>query len=164
LLKLTNRRPVARHRGHYGMVTQLRGWLPDAIGGVYWVYLDNPKFSPYVPIYAGVQDTADCYKIYDPEAYSDLSARWTIDFVENLANLNYQNALVDVEEVRDAFEEKLFTEQAEIEKEALRLYEQSPAAAREYLTTFSQKAMTEVPKMFIKLREKLITKYTNNRE
>ena len=53
LLRLTNRRPVARHRGHYGMVCQLRGWLPDPVGGVYWVYLDNPYFSPYVPIYAG---------------------------------------------------------------------------------------------------------------
>ena len=49
LLKLSNRRPVARHRGHYGMVCQLRGWLPDAIGGVYWVYQDNPIISPYVP-------------------------------------------------------------------------------------------------------------------
>jgi 1,2-diacylglycerol 3-beta-galactosyltransferase len=31
LLKINYRRPVARHRGHYGMVPQLRKWLPDAL-------------------------------------------------------------------------------------------------------------------------------------
>ncbi len=164
LLKLTNRRPVARHRGHYGMVTQLRGWLPDPIGGVYWVYLDNPAFSPYVPIYAGVQETAECYQVYDPSSYSDASARWTIDFVDNLANLRYQDAIVDVRELRDPFEDRLFADQAEIEAEALRLYAESPEAAESYLTGYTQGIMNEVPQMFITLREALIVTYSNNRE
>ena len=34
----------------------LEGQLPDAIGGVYWFYLDNQYVSTYVPIYAGVQE------------------------------------------------------------------------------------------------------------
>ncbi len=164
LLKLTNRRPVARHRGHYGMVTQLRSWLPDPIGGVYWVYLDNPAFSPYVPIYAGVQETAECYQVYDPESYSDGSARWTIDFVDNLANLRYQDAIVDVREVRGPFEERLFNDQEKIEGEALRLLAESPETAKDYLTTYTQMIMNEVPQMFITLRERLMVKYSNNRE
>ncbi len=164
LLKLTNRRPVARHRGHYGMVCQLRDWLPAAIGGVYWVYLDNPYFSPYVPIYAGVKETARCYQDYDPEVYSDASARWTIDSVDNLAGLCFQKAIEDVRAIRDPWEDQIFARQDSIEAEAGKLYKKNPAKAQEFLTKYSQSLQEQVPKMFIRLRETLLAKYTNNRE
>ena len=164
LLKLTNRRPVARHRGHYGMVCQLRSWLPDAIGGVYWVYLDNPYFSPYVPMYAGMTKTATCYQIYDPENYSDASARWAIDFVDNLSNLKFQKAIEDVRTVRNPWEESIFMRQEAIEKEAMRLYAKSGKKAREYLTNYCTGLQDEVLLMFHELRDMLIVKYTNNRE
>jgi dipeptidase len=164
LLKLTNRRPVARHRGHYGMVCQLRSWLPDPVGGVYWVYLDNPYFSPYVPFYAGVTETAACYQLYDPERFSEESARWAIDFVDNLAGLRFQNAIEDVRAVRDPWEERMFARQAEVEDEAVRLHGQNPAAARDFLTRYCVGLQDEIPPMFRQLREAIITKYTNNRE
>lgn len=37
----------------YSTVIQLRSWLPDEIGGVAWVSLDNPGQSPRFPIFAG---------------------------------------------------------------------------------------------------------------
>ena len=37
----------------YSTVIQLRDWLPDAIGGVAWMCLDNPGQSPRFPIFAG---------------------------------------------------------------------------------------------------------------
>ena len=54
LLDITWHRNVSK--GGYGMVAQLRSWLPDAIGGVYWLYLDNQYISTYVPIHAGVRE------------------------------------------------------------------------------------------------------------
>jgi len=164
LLNITYRRPVARHRGHYGMVLQLRDWLPDAIGGVYWVYLDNPYFSPYVPIYAGNLSTHESYQIYDPNQYSEKSARWAIDFVDNLANLKFQAVAEDVREVRDPFEAKMFENQEKIEKEALKLYKKNPEKAQEYLTEYSNGLMEDVTQMFLDLRNQIITDYTNNHE
>ncbi len=164
LLKLSNRRPVARHRGHYGMVCQLRSWLPDAVGGVYWVYQDNPYISPYVPVYAGCTDTAPGYQIYDPEQYSDRSARWTIDFVDNLCNLRFQDAAKEVLAMRRPFEEGIFAGQEGIEKEALRLYKQSPKKAKAYLTSHCRDLMEQVPPLYIRIRDRLITLFTNNRE
>ncbi len=96
LLDINNRRNVARPQGFYGMIAQLRGWLPDPIGGIYWVFLDNAYTSPYVPIYAGTRETADCYKNYDPTTYSAESACWAIDFVDNLLYLKWQEAIKDV--------------------------------------------------------------------
>ncbi len=164
LIGQTWRRPVARHRGHYGMVVQLRHWLPDAIGGVYWVYLDNPYFSPYVPIYAGNLSVAETYNIYDPEEYDERSARWAIDFVDNLANLQFQDVAADVRAVRDPFEEEMFISQERIEQEALALYKRDKNAARKFLTSYSDEKMNRVTAMFLELRNHIITKYTNNRE
>jgi len=70
----------------------------------------------------------------------------------------------DVRAARDAFEERIFSRQKEIEDEALRRLPKSPKAAREFLTKYCVGLMEEVPPMFIKLRESLMTKYTNNRE
>ncbi len=164
LIKQTYRRPVARHRGHYGMVMQLREGLPNAIGGVYWVYLDNPYFSPYVPIYAGNLSVAETYNIYDPENYDERSARWAIDFVDNLANLNFQGVTADVQAVRKPFEAEMFANQSALEKEALAIYKKDPAAARKFLTDYSNEKMNRVTEMFLGLRNQIITKYTNNRE
>lgn len=164
LIKQTYRRPVARHRGHYGMVMQLRGWLPNEIGGVYWVYLDNPYFSPYVPIYSGNLSVAETYNTYDPNKYDEKSARWAIDFVDNLANLRFQDIATDVRAVRDPFEAEMFNNQKAIEDEALTLYKKDPNSAREYLTKYSNGKMNRVTEMFLDLRNQIITKYTNNQE
>ncbi|MEZ5083847.1 MAG: C69 family dipeptidase [Bacteroidales bacterium] len=164
LLQLTYRRPVARHRGHYGMVLQLRDWLPNEIGGVYWVYLDNPYFSPYVPIYAGNLSVSETYKTYDPNKYDEKSARWAIDFVDNLANLKFQKISEDVRAVREPFEKILFDDQNRIEEEALNLYKQNPEKAQQYLTVYSNGLMDDVTTMFLSLRNEIITKYTNNHE
>ncbi len=164
LLMLSNRRPVARHRGHYGMVCQLRGWLPAAIGGLYWLYQDNPYISPYVPIYAGCSDTAPSYQVFDPGKYSDASARWTIDFVDNLCNLNFQDATREVLAMRQPFEDKIFADQEKIEKEALRLHTGNPRKAKAYLTAYCRKLMENVPPLYIEIRNRLISKFTNNRE
>jgi len=164
LMKITYRRPVARHRGHYGMVLQLRDWLPDEIGGVYWVYLDNPYFSPYVPIYAGNLSVATTYKTYDPNKYDENSARWAIDFVDNLTNLKFQLIAEDVREVRTPFENAIFDDQKLVEEKAIILYKRDPIIAQEYLTNYSNGLMYDVTEMFIELRNDIITNYTNNHE
>jgi dipeptidase len=164
LIKQTYRRPVARHRGHYGMVCQLRGWLPNEIGGVYWVYLDNPYFSPYVPIYSGNLSVAETYNLYDPNKYDEKSARWAIDFVDNLANLKFQLISKDVQEIRNPFENEIFAKQALVEEEALKRFKKDPADARAYLTDYSNSLMNKVTELFLGLRNSIITKYTNNRE
>jgi len=155
---------VARHRGHYGMVCQLRSWLPAAIGGLYWVYQDNPYISPYVPIYAGCSDTSPSYQTYDPEKYSDASARWTIDFVDNLCNLRFQDAIKEVLAKRQPFEDKIFADQEKVEKEALRLHAINPKKAKAYLTAYCRDLMEKVPPLYIEIRNRLITAFTNNRE
>jgi dipeptidase len=161
LLDITWRRMVSR--GGYGMVAQLRSWLPDPIGGVYWFYLDNQNVSTYAPIYAGVQEISPLYKTYDPDKFSDDSARWAIDFVDNLLYLRWQEAVKDLRAVRNPLEAGFFQKMKDVDARALNLYNKDPLEAKKYLTDFTRESMEQIVDMYKKLRILLITKYTNNK-
>ena len=162
LLDITHRRMVSR--GGYGMVAQLRSWLPDPIGGVYWFYVDNQHVSTYVPIYAGVTEISPFYKEYNPDKYSRTSARWAVDFVDNMLYLKWQDAMQDLRHMRDPLEREFFTGQDAVDKKALELYNKKPATAKKYLTVYSRKAMEKTVNMYHSLQDSLITKYTNNKQ
>ena len=160
LLRIASHRTIATQG--YGMVAQLRDWLPAALGGVYWFYVDNPFVSAYVPIYAGVQEVAPAYKNYDFNRFSEDSARWVVDFVEKLLKLKWQSAVKDLHALRDPMEAEFFSSQPDVEKKALKLYEKNPVEAREYLTELTKSRMVQIVKMFRKLRYLLITKYSGD--
>ncbi len=162
LLDITWHRNVSK--GGYGMVAQCRNWLPDDIGGVYWLYLDNQYMSTYVPIHAGVQSIHHGFQTYDPEQYSEGSARWLIDFVDNMLYLRFQKGMEDLRALRDPLEAEFFSTQAGLEQKALALYRKSPEEARKFLTELATERMERVMEMYRTLRGILITKYTNNHE
>ena len=162
LLDITYRRMVVR--GGYGMVCQLRDWLPNDIGGVYWYYVDNQYVSTYLPMYSGGLSISPHLYTYDPNKYDPKSLRWSIDFVDNLMGLRWQDAVKDLHQYRDPFENKMFEDQASIEKKASELYKQNPKKAKEYLTKYSESKVDEAMKIYEDLKNILITKYTNNKQ
>lgn len=145
---------------HYGMVSQSRDWLPDEIGGVYWVFLDRQYVSTYVPIYAGVNKISPYYYTYDPNQFSEKSAKWLIDFVDNLLHLKWQKGIQDLKKVRDPLEKSFFDNQKKIEAKALKLYKKSPKKAKQYLTQYTLQCMDKTVQLYKDLRNLLITKYT----
>ncbi len=161
LLDITWRRMVSR--GGYGMVAQLRGWLPPAIGGIYWFYVDNQYTSTYVPIYAGTQKISPLYQTYDPDNFSENSARWAVDFVDNLLYLRWQEAIQDLRKARDPFEADFFKNLEEIDRKALEMYKKNPDEAKEFLTEYTLTNMEKTVQMYRELRKRLISKYTNNK-
>ncbi|MEA3505490.1 MAG: C69 family dipeptidase [Bacteroidota bacterium] len=162
LLDINHRRNISR--GGYGMVAQLRSWLPNAVGGIYWFYTDNQYTAAYVPIYAGTQEIAACYKVYDPDKYDEKSIRWAFDFVDNLCYLRWQDAIKDVREVRNPVEKRFFDEIAAVDKEYQKLAKHSSRKANKYLTELTQTRMNEIYDIYIELKKTLITKYTNNKQ
>lgn len=164
VLNINMRRNTARARGEYGMIAQLRSWLPNEVGGIYWFYVDNAYTSAYVPMYAGITDVAECMKIYDDEFFDNNSWRWAVDFVDNLLYLRWQDAVKDLHEVRDPLEQSFFDEQAQIDEEYQKLHKKSPKKAKEYLTELTLERQKTAMKIFQELRIKLITKHTNNKQ
>ena len=98
--------------------------------------------------------------LYDHEQAYACQECWAIDFVDNLLYLKWQEAVKDVWEVRDPYEEQLFSERDSIDREALQLYKKKPEKALEFLTGYSQGKMEEVLDMYNDLHDRLIVKYT----
>jgi dipeptidase len=160
VLRIRHHRTIATQG--YGMVAQLRSWLPDAVGGIYWFYVDNPFVSAYVPVYAGVRDVSPLYKVYDYAQFSEDSARWAVDFVEKLMLLRWQAAVKDLREARDPLENGFFADQAAVDAKAQEMLKEDAAAAAKYLTDLTVARMETIVKMFRDLRKKLLTKYTGD--
>jgi dipeptidase len=160
VLRIRHHRTIATQG--YGMVAQLRSWLPDAVGGIYWYYVDNPSVSPYVPVYAGVTDVSPFYKTYDYREFSEDSARWAVDFVEKLMLLRWQPAMKDVRAARDPVESGFFAEQAAVDAKAAAMLKTDPAGAARYLTGLTVSRMEKLIEIYRKLRRTLLAKYTGD--
>jgi dipeptidase len=167
LLDIEWHRPAAMYDCSYGMVSQSRGWLPDPIGGVLWFYLDNPHMSVHVPIYAGVTEILPSWQNFDRNVFSLDSARWAFALADDLVNRRYQSAIQDLKLVRDPLQQEFLDHQAEIELEALNLYNTSGGggedAAKQVLTNFTKNCMDEAEQAYWNLNWDLIQKYNNNK-
>jgi len=160
VLRIRHHRTIAQQG--YGMVAQLRSWLPDEVGGVYWFYVDNPFVSAYVPIYAGVTDVSPLYKTYDFERFSEDSARWAVDVVEKLMLLRWQPAVEDLRAARNPLEEGFFSSQEDVEKKAVALLQKNAASAKKFLTDLTIQRMEQAVTLFRTLRADLLSKYSGD--
>ena len=85
------RRTVAVAWCAYSHVTQLRSWLPDAVGGVCWLSLDNPGQSPRIPVFCGTTALPKAYETCGQKQYVDDCALWQFRRANKLATLSWQS-------------------------------------------------------------------------
>jgi dipeptidase len=144
--------------GSYGMIAQLRGWLPDEIGGVYWFTVEQRQLSVYVPIYAGVTKINPIYSKFNTEVFQPDSARWAIKFAQSLVYLRYQDGLKILKAATDPLQASFLDEQAATDAAALALYQVDRAKADQFLTDYTWQAMDKVMQTYVDLRYVLIQK------
>jgi dipeptidase len=153
-------RCIARYYCTYVTITQSRDWMPDPIGGVVWLGWDNPAMTTYAPLYCGVLDVPDSYKVCGRPAFNRECAWWAFNRVADFSAQKWGHMRVDVDSVRAIFEEKAFGERASVEERALALYEKSPKRARTYLTDYVTDHCDRITKAYWDLGDHLWTKYT----
>lgn len=90
----------------YSTVIQLRDWMPDAIGGVAWVCLDNPGQSPRYPIFCGNTQLPQVLKICGNHRYREDSALWHFRQANKLATVRWGTCRTIMEPARDYFLQK----------------------------------------------------------
>ncbi len=121
-------------------VTQSRDWLPDEIGGLLWAGLAATAASPHLPFYACNTRTPIEYRTGlagNSGAHMKESAYWLFEDIGNLMNLFYQGTEDLVKGVWCEYDRRLYSQQASVEETALKLYQEDPARAVEFLTTYS---------------------------
>ncbi|MBQ4445046.1 MAG: C69 family dipeptidase [Prevotella sp.] len=90
----------------YSTVIQLRSWLPDAVGGVAWVALDNPGESPRFPIFCGTTKLPKLLQICGQHVDRDDAALWHYRKANRLATVRWGTYRKTLEPLRDYFIEK----------------------------------------------------------
>lgn len=160
-VKYCNERPIATQQTAFTFVTQMRSWLPNPIGGVLWFGLDDAANTVYTPIYCAITDTPECYRVGNGDLlnFSWTSAFWIQNWVSNMVYNKYNYMHPDLVKVQQELETKFLQQQPEIEKEALKLYNESPEKAIAYLTDYSIDEAQYAFDKWKKLGEYLIIKY-----
>jgi dipeptidase len=136
----------------YATVIQLRGWLPDPVGGVCWFAFDNPAESARIPIFAGVTELPPSFEICAQHRFRTDSAAWAFRRANRLATVRWGQTQEIMSKTIAEFEEKAFQELPYVEKIAAGLYGKGETPeniqkACEYLTKytndFARAAMSE---------------------
>ena len=154
-------RTIARWYTMYATIIQCRDWLPDEIGGVVWLAMDNVATSIYVPVYCSVIDLPQPYKTPGrPNGYTTESAWWAFNRMGTLAAQRWGDIRFDVDAVWNPWQKELFENQKLIEQQALDLYKpKRPEKTREFLTGYTDEWGNKVVTKAWKMGDFIWTKY-----
>jgi dipeptidase len=144
----------------YATIIQVRDWLPDPLGGVVWLALDNVATSIYVPVYCGVTDLPKSYKTPGRvNGYTRESAWWAFNRLGTLTAQRWGDMRQDVAAKWGPMQKEIFEAQKNLEDQLLPKYRNDPKKMHKELTAFSMhwadRAVTEA----WKLGDFLWTKY-----
>ena len=74
----------------YSFVAQLRDWLPDQVGGICWVSVDNPAQSPHIPVFCGTTVLPEAFGRCGQKKYDDGAWLWQYRRANKLATVAWQ--------------------------------------------------------------------------
>ncbi len=121
----------------YSTVIQLRSWLPDEVGGVVWMSLDNPGESPRFPIFSGTTKLPTMLSICGQHSERDDAALWHYRKANRLATVRWGTYRKTLEPLRDYFIEKGMRELPFVEQTWKKLHDSDPEEAEEMLNGYT---------------------------
>ena len=152
-------RMIAVQQCSYVVVLQARANMAPWIGSLAWFAPDDAKTPVFSPLYAGNMKVPPAYEIGRRDRYDRNSAFWAANFINNWANLNWKGMIQDIRAKQVEIEDRLFADQAVIEKMALELYASNPDRARQFINDYSNRVAQENVTKWWELADKLVTDY-----
>jgi dipeptidase len=153
-------RTIARWYTMYATIIQCRDFLPDHIGGVVWLAMDNVATSVYIPVYCGVTDLPEPYKVDGRiEGFSNKSAWWAFNRLGTLTAQRWGDMRHDVDAIWNPIQQDLFDRQTAFEQQAVQMFKQDPGKGRAFLTSYTYHWGSIVTDKAWKLGDYLWTKY-----
>lgn len=157
----TNERAIATQQTAFSFVSQMRGWLPDAVGGVLWFGVDDANTSVYIPMYCSINEVPECFRQGNGDLlhFSWTSAFWVHNWVANMAYARYNHLIGDIRPVQQELESAFTAMQPAVDRTAVELLEKDRVAALRYLTGYSCQQAEQATARWKKLGEYLMVKY-----
>jgi len=156
-----NERATATQQTGFSYITQMRSWLPNAIGGINWFGVDDAASTVYVPFYCGITSIPTSYAEGNGDmlTYSNDAAFWTFNKVANFCYLRYNYMIKDVQNKQSELENTFARQISETDAKALEIWKFNPDRARIYLTAKTAERAEGTVKEWNKLFEYLLVKY-----
>ncbi len=156
-----NERATATQQTGFSFVAQMRNWLPDAIGGIFWFSVDDASSTVYIPVYCSVTAVPEAYAEGkgDMLTYSDDCAFWVFNKVSNFAYLRYDLMIQDIKKVQNELENRFISQTSIIDETAKKMYETSKDKAVRFLTDYTVNTGNYVVNRWEKLFQFLLMKY-----
>jgi dipeptidase len=121
----------------YSTLIQLRSWLPDEVGGVVWMGLDNPGQSPRFPIFSGTTELPKMLQVCGQHEDRDDAALWHYRKANRLATVRWGTYRKTLEPARDYFTEKGLRELPFVEQTWQSLNATDPKKAQRMLNGYT---------------------------
>ena len=134
-----NERVTVTQQTGFSFIAQMRSWLPDPIGGIFWFGVDDAGSCVYVPFYCGIKHTPKSWAEGYGEilTYKNDAAFWVFNRVAHFIYLFYDRVYDDLRKHQSYLENKFFDYNPAIDMAAKSLYEKDPDLARDFLTDYS---------------------------
>lgn len=160
-VEYTNERAIATQQTAFVLVSQMRSWLPNEIGGIHWFGVDDANTNVFVPMYCCINSAPKSYDAATADLYtfSTESAFWMNNWVANQAYGRYSLMIDDIRKVQKAIEDSFEQNMPEVEAEAAKLLTVSPEKAVAYLTDYSHKVAEDATAKYRELGVYLLVKY-----
>ena len=156
-----NERTTATQQTGFSFIAQMRSWLPNPIGGIFWFGVDDAASTVYVPIYCAINKVPETYAEGNGDmlTYSPTSAFWVFNRIANFAYLRYDLIMQDVKKVQNELETKFAAYTPAIDAAALKLWDVNPKLANELLTDYSVNMANSTVQRWQELSNWLLVKY-----
>ncbi len=160
LLGIEPERCIGSETSAYVYVSQVRDRLPDPISGCMW-FTHGPAYTGcFTPIYSGTTEIPEAWNRKPDFTRVDRSqAQWKCQLVEDLVEIEYQEAITDVRSVFEPAEKQFLAHQSEFEEAVARVCDQHEAArAEQFVTGYTTECLKNVDKTYGELVDYLTFK------
>ncbi len=154
-------RAIARWYTMYATIIQCRDWMPDEVGGVVWMALDNVATSLYIPIYPMISHLPKSYETPGrPNGYTMESGWWAFNRLSSLAHQRWGDMRHDIDAVFVPWQQEMFDNQGQFEAEIMQLLkEKKNDEAFQKMTQYTNAWGEKVVKEAWRLGDFFWTKY-----
>lgn len=158
-----NERPISTQQSGFVFVSQMRSTMPDMVGGVLWFGLDDANMTVFTPVYCNTDRVPAPYAEGNGDCvtFSWDSAFWIYNWVADMIRPRYSLMVGDMRSVQNSLEDMYANAQEGIESAALKLYQEDPQKAKEFLTNYTDMAARTALDSWKKLGEFLIVRYND---
>ncbi len=154
-------RVTATQQTAFSWVAQMRNWLPNPIGGLFWYGLDDANHTVHTPFYCGISSVPKAYAEGNGDilTYSDDAAFWIFNRVSHFSYLFYDRVINDIRKKQKQYTEKYDAFIPAIDQGAMSLYKENPKIAIDFITEFSHNMANTLTNDWSNFSNFLLVKY-----